>query len=210
MSERVDQTDRSRTAYLIEFRSTPEVAAVDASRWLANPGPRRPAHLTLLGPYPAQANPCSAADLDRLRRDLVGSAITLTGPTRFARSSGATVVLLAESPLLTPHGHSPGGPYRPHVTVYSGPDRILANELLSILTDVPALTVTVERVVPVTVGVINQPLNAQVITESPVADWLIEADFDPTDLAAAGPEAAGRRDHLRAISVIVEHLRDRL
>ncbi|MDP3973022.1 MAG: hypothetical protein Q8P61_08955 [Candidatus Nanopelagicales bacterium] len=204
MSERVDGTDRRRTAYLIEFRSTPESAAVNASRWLANPGPRRPAHLTLLGPYPAQANPLSAADLDRLRRELVGSAITLTGPARFARSRGATVVLLAKSPLVTSRGHSPGRPYRPHATVYSGPNRALANELLSTLTDVPALTVSVHRIVPVTVGVIDDPLNAQVITEGPVADWLTEAGFDPYDLAAAG-----RRDRLRAISVIVEHLRDR-
>jgi hypothetical protein len=104
--------------------------AVDLIRILANPRARRSAHVTVRGPY---QEPLTRDEIHKLDSMLRRASVALTSAGCFFEGRQNTVYFNCEGPVLHVvwDKHSVG--FTPHLTIYDGPSRQFARDLLQIL-----------------------------------------------------------------------------
>jgi 2'-5' RNA ligase len=120
--------------------------SIDAIRYLAEPGPRRPGHITVRGPY---QQPLDSETLKKARSKLCAWPIVVQGTGTFLGDKQHTVFYECDSPGLLDAWDKPGLAYHPHLTVYDGDSRKAAEQLKEILDQEPvAFEVTEPDLVP--------------------------------------------------------------
>jgi 2'-5' RNA ligase len=108
--------------------------SIDALRYLAEPGPRRPAHITVRGPY---QHPMDADTVEKARRELCAWPIVVQGTGTFFGDKQHTVFYECDSPGLMDAWDKPGLAYHPHLTIYDGGSRKTAEQLKEVLDQEP-------------------------------------------------------------------------
>lgn len=191
-----------RRAYLVDFVDSEAVAALNAIRWLANPGPRRPLHVTLRGPYPLDEDPTTTEVLAAVNAQLAGRDVALAEVGRFKNRGRRIVYLGVPDPLINSLGDARGESYVAHATIYDGKDRAVAKALMARLARLPEVVAQAAAVNPVDVGRIADPLDDSVLRAPIVRRALTAASLKPDDLAVAIPPI-----RLRAIGALVDEFR---
>ncbi len=116
-----------RVFYVI-YVSDPELEALlDGLRFLANPHEKGRAHVTARGPYRQRY------DVSALSRTIAGSRLAVAGVGSFFGPRQNTVFLRCDSPELRAIWHKPDYGYAPHLTLYDGASRAVADDLLAAL-----------------------------------------------------------------------------
>ena len=185
---------------MVVFRNDLATGSLDALRWLAAPGPRRSARVTLGGPYPEDAD-TMAAHLHGTQSYLAGLGIELNGVGTFRSKDRRTVFLQPHSDQLVSQADSPDRDYSPHLTIYSGRDRVIAASLAAALADLRPLRLRVSGVERVVVGRVDSPLDHSVLENPPILDWLRSAGLAPSELVPANRDL-----RLQAVHTIVTGL----
>lgn len=191
-----------RRAYLVDFVATDAVAALNAVRWLANPGPRRPLHVTLRGPYPLDEDPTTAEVLTAVNAELTGREITLAGVDEFRNRGRRIVFLSVPDRLIDSLGDARGESYVAHATIYDGKDHAVAKALLGRLARLPKLVVRVAAVNPATIGTADNPLDAAVLQTAIAQRALGAAGLNAGEMSDSIPPI-----RLRVIEALVAQLR---
>jgi len=187
-----------RTAYLVEFVADATTARLNAIRWLADPGPRRPLHVTLRGPYPDAEDPTTDDQLAAINSDLIEHVVTLAGVGTFHHRGRTTVFLEVADDALALTGDTPDHSYLPHATIFTGHGHRLIGSLKAALAKLPTLRVEVAAVSRVTVGEIDHPVDVEVFANPNVRQALTSAGIDPDFM----PEA-DRQYRISAVDAIV-------
>ncbi|MDY6994314.1 MAG: hypothetical protein SVR94_17150 [Pseudomonadota bacterium] len=100
---------------------------LDAIVFLSNPSEKESAHITFAGPYYSD----ESTKLES--RILEYTDISILGAGNFFSNNQNTVFLKCDSPLLKRVWHKPDFPYNPHITLYDGKNRNLAEKLFNIV-----------------------------------------------------------------------------
>lgn len=100
---------------------------LDLLRFIANPNEKRTAHITVRGPYSKKVN------LEKQSKMIHGENVQVVGVDKFYSQSQNTLFLRCESKGLREIWLKKGHPYNPHITIYDGKDRLLADSLLEIM-----------------------------------------------------------------------------
>jgi hypothetical protein len=117
----------TRLFYVLYIPDTKIRACVDTIRYLANPDEKHEAHITVRGPYER------AIDHEALNKSLTGNVITIDGVGTFDNGSHSVVYFRADGTHLRNVWDKSDFPYNPHVTLYDGSSRALADELERVL-----------------------------------------------------------------------------
>lgn len=116
--------------YVIYLTDPVLETCIDAIRLLLNPQEKRPAHLTVRGPY---AQKLSKLVVERISTKIEGSSIRITGVDSFFATNQNTVMFKCVSPRLLDVWHKPDYEFNPHITIYDGDSRQIAAQLLRTL-----------------------------------------------------------------------------
>lgn len=96
---------------------------LDTIIFLADPLEKRPAHITLRGPYQERS------DAARNLCDIERTDINIFGVGRFFGDRQNTVFLRCDSKFIKDNWWKKDFPYNPHITIYDGSSRDLATSL---------------------------------------------------------------------------------
>lgn len=122
----------SRIFYVVYLPDNVVGTCVDVFRALINPGTKNHAHITVRGPYEGFQDPSAWAD------DAMELPIKIGAPATFYSNTQNTVYLSVDAPALRKVWHKPRYPDgTPHLTLYDGAWRGLADEVLRITTKYP-------------------------------------------------------------------------
>lgn len=108
--------------------------SLNAIRLLANPYAKDRAHLTVRGPC---SRHYQARTLARLNEQIRGAHVQVADAAAFFAGKQNTVYLACVSDALRTVWHKPDYDYHPHITLYDGESRPLAEALLSLLAAAP-------------------------------------------------------------------------
>ena len=105
----------------------------DAVTAITGKPPLKPPHLTVRGPY---KKPISPDGLERYREAMKFAVLEIAGLGHFANPDGEVVYLSVESPHLRELWWKPDFPigeygFNPHISLYRGADRELAERLMA-------------------------------------------------------------------------------
>lgn len=119
----------SRIFQVLYIRQQPLADLLNAIRLLANPGPRKAAHITIRGPY------ADMASIDAIDHNLIeGTPVILQGVGRFWHVDQHTVYMNVYAPVFVSLGRRTDYPeYIPHVTLYNGTSRDVAEHVWTIV-----------------------------------------------------------------------------
>lgn len=121
-----------RVFYVIYIREEPLKSYINAVRLLCNPAEKNSAHLTVRGPYKRRYSKDELAALNKQIRD---EPVHIYGCGHFFGPTQNTVFLDCDSPRLREVWHKPDYGYRPHITLYDGSSRKIADALLRMVSD---------------------------------------------------------------------------
>jgi hypothetical protein len=109
--------------YVIKLRDPFLRSYFDLIRFVANPSEKRTTHITVRGPYNQKFN---FVGLNRL---IKGKRILISGVGNFFNYNQNTVYLKADSPEMPKIWLKKGLDYNPHITIYDGHSRLLAESI---------------------------------------------------------------------------------
>ncbi len=116
-----------RVFYVIYVSDPLLEGILDGVRFLANPHEKGRAHVTVRGPYRQRY------DLTAQQRRIAGTRLTCHGAGSFFGPRQNTVFVRCDSPALRDVWHKPDYGYHPHLTLYDGSSRVVAEDLLTLL-----------------------------------------------------------------------------
>jgi hypothetical protein len=99
----------------------------DVLIYLANPGEKEPAHVTVQGPYAIESEAREA-----LPRGLTGAWVQVSALEDFFSEGQNTVFLRCDSSAIAKHWFKPSGYTTQHLTLYDGPSRKFAIEFMKL------------------------------------------------------------------------------
>jgi len=115
-----------RVFYVFYSRDEHDQSVLDAICYLADPGEKNRAHVTVRGPYTQRRG------VPAISRAVDGSEIAVTGVDAFLEPGQNTVFFAVSAPSLAAVWHKPDFPNStPHLTIYDGKSRDFAIRLRS-------------------------------------------------------------------------------
>jgi 2'-5' RNA ligase len=123
---------QSGRLFYVVYPSDPFVqAALDGVRLLSDPSERQRAHITVRGPYSPEGSYARPRTIATFSEQVEGKELTVTGVGRFFGKRQNTVFFECESQALRAvWGKRDYPDFTPHITLYDGPSRDLAERLL--------------------------------------------------------------------------------
>ncbi len=104
---------------------------IDAIRYISSPTEKKPAHITVRGPYKEQIK---KSQVEKLNYALKGNLIHVFHPGNFFENEGQnTVFLNCTGTNLESVWKKKDYGYHPHITLYDGDDKNYAQELYDVL-----------------------------------------------------------------------------
>ena len=113
-----------RVFYVVYLRDSRLQEALDAMRFIANPGEKNFAHITVRGPYHQRYNFRSVG------KKINGTAVWADGVGSFFSQGQNTVFIRCYSEILRDVWRKADYGFNPHITIYDGPSRRFAEMLL--------------------------------------------------------------------------------
>ena len=102
-------------------------ACIDTIRFFIDPDQKWRAHITVRGPYEL------GADVSQLDQYLEGNEVYVLGVDQFSGKNQCTVFLRCDGTKLRQVWDKPDYPYNPHITLYDGDSREVAEELIRVV-----------------------------------------------------------------------------
>ncbi len=115
------------TFYIFEIKGSPESDYIEAIRFLANPGEKHRAHVTIRGPYKQRI------DIAPINKRFVDGALVVGDPGNFFDHDQNTVFFRCESADLVRIWKKRDFPFNPHLTLYDGPSHDFAVRLFEVV-----------------------------------------------------------------------------
>ncbi|MGI9337471.1 MAG: 2'-5' RNA ligase family protein [Gammaproteobacteria bacterium] len=168
--------------YVVRFADAPVMDMLNLMRFAAAPDAKRTAHITVRGPCNRRM---SKDAIRRLSRMIEGAEVCLGGIGTFFNKQQNTVYLHCHSPALKAIWHKPQHSYTPHLTLYDGKSRAIAEEIRDALADAdinqtrPATAIT-EMLSPSTTPELRPAIRPEMlrqITGIKTADELATANW---------------------------------
>jgi len=123
-----------RLFYVLYPAAQPLRSILDAIRYLANPYEKECTHLTVRGPC---SRHYQEKTLARLNQRICNSTIEIYDANAFWGERQNTIYLACRADDLKKVWHKPDYDYHPHITLYDGGSRALAELLLQIVKPLP-------------------------------------------------------------------------
>lgn len=123
-----------RLFYVLYPTAQPLRSILDTIRYLANPYEKECTHLTVRGPC---ARHYQEQTLSRLNQHICDSTIEIYDANAFWGERQNTIYLACRADNLKKVWHKPDYAYHPHITIYDGASRALAERLLQIVKPLP-------------------------------------------------------------------------
>jgi 2'-5' RNA ligase len=117
-----------RVFYVVYIREEPYRTVLNGIRVLANPKEKHSAHITVQGPFLRRRPESKVREFDAI---ISGKEVSVEGVDSFFFPGQSTVFLRGVGEELRDVWRKPHYGYNPHITLYDGADREMAEQILS-------------------------------------------------------------------------------
>ena len=125
---------KNKIFYVLYIQDTVISQCIDAIRFICNPNEKRLAHITVIGPV---FKALGSSQLEKKNEVMAGQEIEIIGVSKFFSDTQNTVFLDVFCPQLEDIWSKRDYGYHPHITLYDGSSRELANGLIRLLAEYP-------------------------------------------------------------------------